>query len=68
MLPDQLRASSQQPLYHALVLLAENTPVATVAHLCGWSSASAFLDVFRHTFGHTPGTCPCRCVVTLEQS
>ncbi|MFD4943509.1 AraC family transcriptional regulator [Streptomyces sp. NPDC058409] len=46
---------TQLRLYHALVLLAENTPVTTVSHLCGWSSASAFIDVFRRTFGHTPG-------------
>ncbi|GAA2431898.1 helix-turn-helix transcriptional regulator [Streptomyces macrosporus] len=46
---------TQLRLHHALVLLAENTPVTTVAHLCGWSSASAFIDVFRRTFGHTPG-------------
>jgi AraC-like DNA-binding protein len=51
---------TQLRLHHALVLLAENTPVTTVAHLCGWSSASAFIDVFRRTFGHTPGTSrPC---------
>jgi AraC-like DNA-binding protein len=47
---------TQLRLYHALVLLAENLPVTTVAHRCGWSSASAFIDVFRRTFGHTPGT------------
>ncbi|MFD5753373.1 AraC family transcriptional regulator [Streptomyces sp. NPDC127033] len=47
---------TQLRLYHALVLLAEDTPVTTVAQLCGWSSASAFIDVFRRTFGHTPGT------------
>ncbi len=47
---------TQLRLYRALVLLAENTPVTAVAHLCGWSSASAFIDVFRRTFGHTPGT------------
>ncbi|MFE7466801.1 AraC family transcriptional regulator [Streptomyces sp. NPDC057499] len=46
---------TQLRLYHALVLLAENTLVTTVAHLCGWSSASAFIDVFRRAFGHTPG-------------
>ncbi|GAA3186105.1 AraC family transcriptional regulator [Nonomuraea roseoviolacea] len=46
---------TQLRLYHALVLLAENTPVTTVAHRCGWSSASAFIDVFRRAFGHTPG-------------
>ncbi|AXB41337.1 AraC family transcriptional regulator [Amycolatopsis albispora] len=47
---------TQLRLYHALVLLAEHTPVTTVAHACGWSSTSAFIDVFRRAFGHTPGT------------
>ncbi|WP_426502444.1 helix-turn-helix domain-containing protein [Dactylosporangium sp. McL0621] len=47
---------TQLRLYHALVLLAEHTPVTVVAHRCGWSSASAFIDVFRRAFGHTPGT------------
>lgn len=46
---------TQLRLYRALVLLAEDTPVTTVAHHCGWSSASAFIDVFRRSFGHTPG-------------
>jgi AraC-like DNA-binding protein len=46
---------TQLRLHHALVLLAENTPVTGVAHRCGWSSASAFIDVFRRAFGHTPG-------------
>ncbi|SPT50976.1 helix-turn-helix transcriptional regulator [Actinomadura madurae] len=46
---------TQLRLHHALVLLAENTPVTAVAHQCGWSSASAFIDVFRRAFGHTPG-------------
>lgn len=46
---------TQLRLYRALVLLAENVPVTGVAHRCGWSSASAFIDVFRRTFGHTPG-------------
>ncbi|MGW1375075.1 AraC family transcriptional regulator [Streptomyces sp. NPDC002446] len=46
---------TQLRLHRALVLLVENTPVTTVAHRCGWSSASAFIDVFRRTFGHTPG-------------
>ncbi|MGY3205415.1 AraC-like DNA-binding protein/quercetin dioxygenase-like cupin family protein [Streptomyces sp. TE5632] len=49
---------TQLRLHHALVLLAGNTPVTTVAHRCGWSSASTFIDVFRRTFGHTPGTHP----------
>ncbi|MFD7719750.1 AraC family transcriptional regulator [Streptomyces sp. NPDC059814] len=47
---------TQLRLYHALVLLAENVQVTAVAHRCGWSSASAFIDVFRRSFGHTPGT------------
>jgi AraC-like DNA-binding protein len=42
-------------LYRALILLAEGTPVTTVAHRCGWSSASGFIDVFRRTFGRPPG-------------
>ncbi|MCF7547956.1 helix-turn-helix transcriptional regulator [Pseudonocardia sp. WMMC193] len=47
-------------LQAALVLLAEHVPVTTVAHRCGWSSASAFIDVFRRTFGRTPGGHPLR--------
>ncbi|MGW1268666.1 AraC family transcriptional regulator [Streptomyces sp. NPDC002491] len=47
---------TQLRLQHALVLLAEQEPVTAVAHRCGWSSASAFIDVFRRTFGHTPGS------------
>ncbi|AYN37812.1 AraC family transcriptional regulator [Streptomyces dangxiongensis] len=46
---------TQLRLSHALVLLAQDTPVTVVAHRCGWSSASAFIDVFRRAFGHTPG-------------
>ncbi|MGI5206705.1 AraC family transcriptional regulator [Spirillospora sp. CA-108201] len=47
---------TQLRLYHALILLAGNAPVTAVAHRCGWSSASTFIDVFRRAFGHTPGT------------
>ncbi|WP_040871481.1 AraC family transcriptional regulator [Nocardia exalbida] len=47
---------TQLRLHHALILLAQKTPVTTVAHRCGWASASAFIDTFRTTFGHTPGT------------
>ena len=47
---------TQLRLYHALRMLAENVPVTTVAHRCGWSSTSAFIDVFRRAFGYTPGT------------
>jgi AraC-like DNA-binding protein/quercetin dioxygenase-like cupin family protein len=46
---------TQLRLHRALILLAEDLPVTTVAHRCGWSSASAFIDVFRRAFGHTPG-------------
>ncbi|MGW6917132.1 AraC family transcriptional regulator [Kitasatospora sp. NPDC054939] len=46
---------TQLRLYHALRLLADGLPVTTVAHRCGWSSASAFIDVFRRAYGHTPG-------------
>lgn len=49
---------TQLRLHHALVLPAGRTPVTAVAHLCGWSSASAFIDVFRRAFGHTPGSHP----------
>ncbi|GAA2369955.1 helix-turn-helix transcriptional regulator [Dactylosporangium salmoneum] len=49
---------TQLRLHHALILLADKTPVTSVAHQCGWSSASVFIDVFRRTFGHTPGTYP----------
>ncbi|MEZ0049306.1 AraC-like DNA-binding protein/mannose-6-phosphate isomerase-like protein (cupin superfamily) [Mycobacterium sp. MAA66] len=47
---------TQLRLHQALVLLAEGASVTTVAHQCGWSSPSAFIDVYRRTFGHTPGS------------
>ncbi|GAA1875551.1 helix-turn-helix transcriptional regulator [Pseudonocardia ailaonensis] len=46
---------TQLRLQVALVLLADGASVTTVARQCGWSSPSAFIDVFRRTFGHTPG-------------
>jgi AraC-like DNA-binding protein len=46
---------TQSRLHHALRMLADGLPVTTVAHRCGWSSASAFIDVFRRAFGYTPG-------------
>jgi len=45
---------TQLRLQHAAILLAKNTPVTTVAHQCGWSSTSAFIDTFRRTYGQTP--------------
>lgn len=46
---------TQLRLHQALLLLADGVPVTAVAHRCGWASASAFIDVFRRAFGHTPG-------------
>jgi AraC-like DNA-binding protein len=46
---------TQLRLHHALRLLADDQPVTAVAHRCGWSSTSAFIDAFRHAFGETPG-------------
>jgi AraC-like DNA-binding protein/quercetin dioxygenase-like cupin family protein len=46
---------TQLRLHNALILLAEGEPVTSVAYRCGWSSPSAFIDVFRRTFGQTPG-------------
>lgn len=46
---------TQLRLHHALRLLAQDTTVTAVAHRCGWASSSAFIDVFRRVFGHTPG-------------
>ncbi|GIG71100.1 AraC family transcriptional regulator [Phytomonospora endophytica] len=54
------RWRTQVRLHRALLLLAEGTPVTVVAHRCGWASASAFIDVFRRAFGHTPGAHPHR--------
>jgi AraC-like DNA-binding protein/quercetin dioxygenase-like cupin family protein len=53
-----LQWRTQLRLHHALILLADHTPVTTVALRCGWSSASTFIDVFRRTFGQTPGSRP----------
>ncbi|WP_344861250.1 helix-turn-helix transcriptional regulator [Amycolatopsis ultiminotia] len=47
---------TQLRLYHALRLLAEDRPVTSVAQLCGFATASAFIDVFRRCLGHTPGS------------
>ena len=47
---------TQLRLYHALRLLAEGQPVTVVAQRCGFATASAFIDVFRRSLGHTPGS------------
>ena len=46
---------AQFRLQHALVLLADGTPVTTTALACGWSNPSAFIETFRRAFGATPG-------------
>lgn len=46
---------TQLRLHRALILLADDEPVTSVAHRCGWSSAGAFIDAFRRSFGETPG-------------
>jgi len=46
---------TQLRLHHALILLADGEPVTSVAYRCGWSSPSAFIDIFRRAFGQTPG-------------
>ncbi|MFI8192284.1 AraC family transcriptional regulator [Streptomyces sp. NPDC085946] len=46
---------TQARLYHAVRMLADGLPVTTVAHRCGWSTASAFIEVHRRAFGTTPG-------------
>ncbi|MFI6998732.1 AraC family transcriptional regulator [Nocardia sp. NPDC050175] len=47
---------TQLRLHNAMHLLAEQVPVTVVAHRCGWSSASAFIEVYHRALGHTPGT------------
>ena len=47
---------TQLRLYHALRLLAEGHSVTAVASRCGFATASAFIDVFRRSLGHTPGS------------
>ena len=49
---------TQLRLHLALQLLAEGLPVTTVGHRCGWSTTSAFIDVFRRALGHTPSRSP----------
>lgn len=46
---------TQARLAQAVCHLAEGRSVTEVAHLCGWASPSAFVDVYRRSMGHTPG-------------
>ncbi len=42
-------------LLHALVALADDAPVTTVAFEAGYDSPSAFIAAFKRAFGTTPG-------------
>jgi AraC-like DNA-binding protein len=46
---------TQLRLQHALMLLAEQRDVTSVALECGWATPSAFIDTYRRAFGNTPG-------------
>ncbi|SDS62171.1 helix-turn-helix domain-containing protein [Microlunatus soli] len=46
---------TQIRLHRALRLLAEGETVTAVARATGWSTPSAFIDVFRRVLGSTPG-------------
>ena len=43
-------------MWAALPLLADGEPVARVAHLVGYATASAFLAAFRRTVGMSPSS------------
>jgi len=42
-------------LHSAAILLCGGAPVTTVAHQCGWKTASSFIEAFRRAMGQTPG-------------
>jgi AraC-like DNA-binding protein len=46
---------AQARALHAMILLAQGQSVTDTASLCGWSTASAFIDSFRRALGQTPG-------------
>jgi AraC-like DNA-binding protein len=43
-------------LMRSLEMLAAGEPVATIAYDLGYSSPSAFISLFRRSFGHTPAS------------
>jgi AraC-like DNA-binding protein len=43
-------------LHYAVRYLANGSTVSATAHRCGWATTSAFIDVYRHAFGRTPGS------------
>jgi AraC-like DNA-binding protein len=45
----------QARLLRALERVADNVPVTTISLELGYDNVSAFIDVFRRTFGTTPG-------------
>jgi AraC-like DNA-binding protein len=42
-------------LHSAAILLCGGASVTAVAHLCGWKTASSFIEAFRRAMGQTPG-------------
>ncbi|MFC9693605.1 helix-turn-helix domain-containing protein [Kribbella sp. NPDC056951] len=46
---------TQLRICHALVLLADNRTTTEVAHACGWSNPSGFIEAFAALVGTTPG-------------
>lgn len=46
---------AQLRLQHALVLLASEDSVTSIATACGYHGSSAFIEAFRSAFGETPG-------------
>ncbi|NMO01932.1 helix-turn-helix transcriptional regulator [Gordonia sp. TBRC 11910] len=46
---------TQARLHRALIALAEGRTVTDVATVCGWATPSAFIDVYRRAFSHSPG-------------
>lgn len=46
---------TQLRLHHALKMLAGGSSVTSTATACGYSTPSAFIEVFRHAYGMPPG-------------
>lgn len=46
---------TQLRVHRALVLLADGASVLAVAHACGWSNPTSFIDAFTPLVGRTPG-------------
>ncbi|HTX82872.1 MAG TPA: helix-turn-helix domain-containing protein [Streptosporangiaceae bacterium] len=43
-------------VFHATIELAAGANVTETGRRCGWATASAFIDTFRHAIGETPGS------------